>query len=134
MSKLTEFSDRKFLFFQKTWTLWLCMGIFTTPIPEFWLVTFPFHVNRTTLQKSCKWILFVQQKWYLTCKVNPCFMTCNTWLSTHHSFWCWLDEDLVGQNAFAGGHYTPYPQGHSQMYWLYEAHVNTNKWFEDIYK
>jgi len=75
------------------------MGIFTTPIPEFWLVTFPFHVNHATLQKYCKGTLFVQQKKYLECRVNLRCMTCNTLLSTYLTFWCWFDEDLVGQRC-----------------------------------
>jgi hypothetical protein len=134
VSDLNEISDRYLLFLKKTWALWFSLGIFTTPIPEFWLVTFPFHVNRATLQQYCKWTLFVQQKRYLKCRVNLCSITCNTLLSTHLTFWCWFDEDFVGQGAFAGGHYTFYPQGHSQMYCLYKAHVIMNKLFEDIYK
>jgi hypothetical protein len=128
-----------FLIFQKTWTLWFCMGIFTTPTPESYLVTFSFNVNRATLQKSCKSILFVQQKWYLTCRVNPHFMTCNTRLSTHHPFWCWLDEDLVGQNGLcrwalyslsAGTQSDVLPvrstRTHEQMIWRY-IYTNTNR-------
>ena len=101
------------------------MGIFTTPIPEFWLVIFPFLVNHATLQNYCKWTLFVQQNRYLARSVNLRSTTCNTWLSTHLTFWCWLDEALVG--------YYTHRQGHSQMYCLYKAHVNMNKWFEEIY-
>lgn len=132
MSQLNEINDRNLLFLQKTWAIWFCMGDFNNI--KTWILAgyIPISCKPCHLARYCKGTLFVQQKRYLECRVNLHSMTCNTLLSTYLTFWCWFDEDLAGRGAFAGGHYTIYPQGHSQMYCLYKEHVNMNKWFEDI--